>query len=95
MSLSEQDVQRIAKLARIKLSHPQLVRAKTELNQILTMLESLRAINTEGVAPMSHAQDLSLSLRADKVTETNQRDAFQKIAPQTDKGLYLVPQVIE
>jgi aspartyl-tRNA(Asn)/glutamyl-tRNA(Gln) amidotransferase subunit C len=95
MSLSEQDIQRIAKLARIKLSPPQLATAKTELNQILALLENLRAINTEGVVPMSHAQDVSLSMRADQVSETNQRDAFQSIAPQTEKGLYLVPKVIE
>jgi aspartyl-tRNA(Asn)/glutamyl-tRNA(Gln) amidotransferase subunit C len=59
------------------------------------MISALCAIDTAGVEPMSHAQDVSLHLRADIVTETNQRDLFQRIAPQTEKGLYLVPQVIE
>jgi aspartyl-tRNA(Asn)/glutamyl-tRNA(Gln) amidotransferase subunit C len=95
MSLSEQEVQRIAKLARIKLSNTQVAAAKTELNQILMMLESLCAINTEGVVPMSHAQEVSLYMRTDQVTETNQREIFQKLAPQIENGLYLVPKVIE
>lgn len=95
MSLSEQDVQRIARLARIELSGAQPELVKNELNQILDMIESLRAIDTEGVVPMSHAQDVSLRTRPDAVSETSQRDAFQKIAPQVENGLYLVPKVIE
>lgn len=95
MSLSESDVQRIAKLARIQLSSPQLATAKTELNQILNMIENLCAIDTTDVVPMSHAQDISLPTRPDCVTEVDQRAAFQRTAPQVADGLYLVPKVIE
>jgi len=52
-------------------------------------------VDTKGIEPMSHAQDVAQRLREDKVTETNQREAFQAIAPQVEGGLYLVPQVIE
>jgi aspartyl-tRNA(Asn)/glutamyl-tRNA(Gln) amidotransferase subunit C len=55
----------------------------------------MQAVDTTGIAPMSHAQDLSQRLRCDRVTETNQRELFQSIAPQVENGLYLVPQVIE
>ena len=95
MSLTEQDVQRVAKLARIRLSQQGLTKMQTELSHILTMLEKLRTINTEGVSPMSHAQDIILRTRRDCVTEKNQRDLFQQNAPQTEDGLYLVPKVIE
>lgn len=95
MSLTEQDVQRVAKLARIRLSQQGLSKMQTELSHILTMLEKLRTIDTEGVAPMSHAQDIILHARKDCVTEDNQRTLFQQNAPQTEDGLYLVPKVIE
>ena len=58
-------------------------------------VEQMQAVDTRGVEPMSHAQDVYQRLRADVVTETDQREKFQAIAPQVEEGLYLVPQVIE
>ena len=65
------------------------------MSGIFELIAQMQAVNTTGIAPMSHAQDLSQRLRDDVVTETNQRELFQSIAPQVEDGLYLVPQVIE
>jgi aspartyl-tRNA(Asn)/glutamyl-tRNA(Gln) amidotransferase subunit C len=69
--------------------------ARTQLSGIFELIAEMQAVDTTGIAPMSHAQDLSQRLREDIVTETNQRELFQSIAPQVEAGLYLVPQVIE
>ena len=66
-----------------------------QLSNILGLVEQMQAVDTTGVAPMAHAQDVSLRLREDRVTETDQHQAFQAIAPQVEAGLYLVPKVIE
>ena len=95
MSLSLAEVKRIAHLARIEISEAEAVRTQVQLNDIFGLIESMQAVTTEGVAPMSHAQDLMLRLREDKVTETEQRALFQAVAPQVEAGLYLVPKVIE
>lgn len=95
MSLSLDEVKRIAHLARIEISEVEAVRTQGELNDIFGLIETMQAVTTEGVAPMSHAQDLMLRMREDKVTETEQRALFQSVAPQVEAGLYLVPKVIE
>lgn len=95
MSLTEQDVQSIAKLARIRLSNQDLSIMQKELSNILSMLEKLNTIPTEGVIPMLHAKDITIRPRPDVVSEKNQRELFQQTAPQTENGLYLVPKVIE
>lgn len=95
MSLTEQDIQRIAKLARIRLSNQDISKMHTELSNILTMLEKLNTIPTEGIIPMFHAKDITIRPRPDCVTEKDQRELFQQSAPQTENGLYLVPKVIE
>lgn len=69
--------------------------ARAQLSGIFNLIAEMQAVDTTGIEPMSHAQDVPQRLREDKVTETNQREAFQAIAPQTEAGLYLVPQVIE
>jgi aspartyl-tRNA(Asn)/glutamyl-tRNA(Gln) amidotransferase subunit C len=69
--------------------------ARTQLSGIFELIAEMQAVDTSGIAPMSHAQDLSQQLRPDVVTESNQREAFQAIAPQVEAGLYLVPQVLE
>lgn len=66
-----------------------------QLNSVLVLIESLQAVDTTGVVPMTHAGDLSLRLRPDEVTEPDRRDAYQSVAPAVDHGLYLVPRVIE
>ena len=95
MSLSLADVEKVARLARLAMNDEELKAAQSQLNNIFGLIAEMQAVDTKGVAPMSHSQDLAQRLREDKVTETNQREAFQAIAPQVENGLYLVPQVIE
>jgi aspartyl-tRNA(Asn)/glutamyl-tRNA(Gln) amidotransferase subunit C len=95
MSLSPEQVQRIAMLARIELAEADLGPVRDKLNGIFAMIEQMQAVDTAGIEPMSHAQDLSLRLREDRVTETDQHERFQSVAPQVEGGLYLVPKVIE
>jgi aspartyl-tRNA(Asn)/glutamyl-tRNA(Gln) amidotransferase subunit C len=95
VSLSIDEVKRIAHLARIEISQAEAVQTQSQLNDIFGLIESMKAVDTEGIEPMSHAQDVTLRLREDKVTETDQHAQFQAIAPQIEAGLYLVPKVIE
>ena len=95
MSLTTQDVQKIARLARLAMNQAEIEAARAQLSGIFELIAEMQAVDTSGIAPMSHAQELSQRLREDVVTEANQREAFQAIAPQVEGGLYLVPQVIE
>jgi len=95
MPLSPDEVRRIAMLARIDLSEPEIVAAQGQLNAIFGLIEKLQAVDTSGITPMSHAGDASVRLREDQVLETDQRERFQSVAPQVERGLYLVPRVIE
>ncbi|OHC62950.1 MAG: asparaginyl/glutamyl-tRNA amidotransferase subunit C [Rhodocyclales bacterium GWA2_65_20] len=95
MSLTPDDVRRIALLSRIELSPAEVERTRDQLNGILGFVEQLQAVDTSGVQPMSHAVDVVQRLRADRVAESDRRAAFQAIAPDTEAGLYLVPKVIE
>lgn len=95
MSLDLEQVQRIARLARIEISPSEAETARDQLNGIFGLIEQMQAVNTAGIAPMAHAMDLSQRLRTDAVTEVDRREAFQAVAPETEAGLYLVPKVIE
>jgi aspartyl-tRNA(Asn)/glutamyl-tRNA(Gln) amidotransferase subunit C len=95
MSLSLDDVRRIARLARIEVTDVEAAAVRGELNGILGLVEQLQAADTRGIEPMSHARDVGLRLREDAVTEADQHRAFQAIAPQVEADLYLVPKVIE
>jgi len=95
MSLTLNDVKKVAYLARIAVNETEAEAALHKLSGIFCLIEEMQAVDTAGVLPMSHAQDLSQRLREDSVTEINQRDCFQAIAPQVENGLYLVPKVIE
>jgi aspartyl-tRNA(Asn)/glutamyl-tRNA(Gln) amidotransferase subunit C len=95
MSLSLADVEKVARLARLAMNDQELQAAQAQLNNIFGLIAEMQAVDTKGIEPMSHAQDVAQRLREDKVTEPNQREAFQAIAPQVENGLYLVPQVIE
>ena len=95
MSLTLEQVRRVAHLARIEVSDAEAESTLGHLNEIFTLIEDMQAVDTKGVDPMAHAQDLSQRLREDRVTEENRREAFQAIAPETEAGLYLVPKVIE
>jgi aspartyl-tRNA(Asn)/glutamyl-tRNA(Gln) amidotransferase subunit C len=95
MSLSLEHVQRIAHLARIEISEAEARTTQDHLNGIFALIEQMQAVDTAGVEPMAHAQDLAQRLREDAVTEPDRRAAFQAVAPETEAGLYLVPKVIE
>ena len=95
MSLSLDEVRHIAKLARLELAAGELEATQAKLNGIFSLIEEMQAVDTDGVEPMSHPQELAQRLREDRVTEENRRDAFQAVAPETEAGLYLVPKVIE
>jgi aspartyl-tRNA(Asn)/glutamyl-tRNA(Gln) amidotransferase subunit C len=95
MSLSVDDVRRIAHLARLAVTEAEIVAVQQQLNGIFALVEQLKAARTDGIAPMAHAQDLMLRLREDAVTEADQHKLFQSIAPQVEADLYLVPKVIE
>jgi aspartyl-tRNA(Asn)/glutamyl-tRNA(Gln) amidotransferase subunit C len=95
MALTTSDIQRLAQLARLKVGGEQEQAVLQQLNDVFGLIEQLRAAPTQGVAPMTHLHDMSLRLRADEVSETNHREAYQKPAPLVEKGLYLVPRVIE
>jgi aspartyl-tRNA(Asn)/glutamyl-tRNA(Gln) amidotransferase subunit C len=95
MSLNISDVEKVARLARLAMTAQEMQAAQAQLSNIFGLIAEMQAVDTTGIAPMSHSQDLSQRLREDVVTEVNQREVFQAIAPQVEHGLYLVPQVIE
>lgn len=96
MNLSPEDIRRIAHLARIRLAdEAEVIQTQAQLNSLFDLVAQMQAVDTAGVKPMAHARDVQQRLRADCVTETDQRAVFQAIAPQTQEGLYLVPRVIE
>jgi aspartyl-tRNA(Asn)/glutamyl-tRNA(Gln) amidotransferase subunit C len=99
MSLSDDQVRRIAKLARVALRPEETGPAIERLNRVLALIDEMRAVDTTGIEPMAHALEEQLPqgqrLRADEVSETDRRQIFQSIAPAVEKGLYLVPKVIE
>lgn len=95
MSLSLEQVGRIARLSNIELTPADAEATQAKLNGILGLIEQMQAVDTTGVAPMSHPQDVIQRLRPDAVTESDRREAFQRVAPLAEAGLYLVPRVIE
>ena len=95
MALSREDVLRAARLARIAIDEAEADAALEQLIRIFGMIEEMQAVDVAGVEPMAHAQDVTLRLREDTVTEADQHELFQSIAPRVEKGLYLVPKVIE
>ena len=95
MSISVDEVKKIAHLARLGLDEQEAQGYADSLSQILGLIEQMNAVNTTGVSPMAHPLDMHLRLREDAPTESDQREKFQKVAPSTEAGLYLVPRVIE
>ncbi|AUZ85350.1 Asp-tRNA(Asn)/Glu-tRNA(Gln) amidotransferase subunit GatC [Methylophaga nitratireducenticrescens] len=95
MSLDKSDVEKIAHLARLAIDESTIPDYARDLNNILNLVEQMSAVNTDAVSPMAHPLDAHQRLREDVVSETDQRELFQSIAPKTDDGVYLVPQVIE
>lgn len=95
MSLSTDDVKKVARLARLAMTEAEVEAAHNQLSGIFDLIAEMQAVDTAGIEPMSHAQDVTQRLREDTVTEQDQRELFQSVAPQVEAGLYLVPQVIE
>ena len=95
MSLGPDEVRKIAHLARLSIDETDIEPMAKNLSSILDLVEQMNAVDTKNVTPMAHPQDIAQRLRRDEVLEQNQREYFQKIAPQTEDGLYLVPKVIE
>jgi aspartyl-tRNA(Asn)/glutamyl-tRNA(Gln) amidotransferase subunit C len=93
--LSPEEVRAIARLARIEVADAEVEHLRGELNKILAMVDAMQAVDTAGIEPMAHPQDMRQRLRADEVTEPDRRELYQSIAPATEDGLYLVPKVIE
>jgi aspartyl-tRNA(Asn)/glutamyl-tRNA(Gln) amidotransferase subunit C len=100
MSLDLSDVKRLARLAQLDLNEDQAAKTLDKLNGIFSLVEQMRAVDTSGIEPLNHPiaayqNDVALRLREDEVTEPNRREDYQKAAPATQDGLYLVPKVIE
>ncbi len=99
MSLTLQDIGRIAHLARLELDEPQAQRMLTRLNGFFDIVEQMQAVDTTGVEPLAHPtaviDHVAQRLRDDVVSEPNQREANQRSAPAVERGLFLVPKVIE
>jgi len=95
MPLSHDEVKRIARLARIAVSEADVEGVKAQLNRVLGLIDQLQAVDAKGIEPMAHALELVQRLRADEVTESDRHEQFQAVAPAVDRGLYLVPKVIE
>jgi aspartyl-tRNA(Asn)/glutamyl-tRNA(Gln) amidotransferase subunit C len=95
MSFSSDDIARLGRLARIRLDGHEIDDVRGKLDAIFSLIDALQAIDTAGVAPMAHAQDVMLPLRDDVVTAHDCRARFQAQAPEVAEGLYIVPRVVE
>ena len=95
MSIDLANVENIAHLARLHLSEAEKQEAAGSMSNILNLIDQMQSVDTDGVEPLAHAFDAVQRLRDDVVTEDNHRDELQKIAPETEQGLFLVPKVIE
>ncbi|HFC91881.1 MAG TPA: Asp-tRNA(Asn)/Glu-tRNA(Gln) amidotransferase subunit GatC [Leucothrix mucor] len=95
MSLSTEEVKKISLLARLAISDEEAQHYSDSLSEIFDLVEQMNAVDTTGIEPMAHPQDISQRLREDVVTAIDEREKFQSIAPATEDNLYLVPKVIE
>jgi len=95
MAVDRGTIEKLAELARIQISEANIDDVTTSISEILGLVDQLQAANTDNVAPMAHPLDAVQRLRADQISENNQRDALQACAPEVEDGLFLVPQVID
>jgi len=95
MSIGPEDIKKIAILARLEIEDDKVEKISGDISNILSFVDQLQNANTDQIEPMAHPMDASQILRADEVTETNQREKLQSVAPNTEDGLFLVPKVIE
>ncbi|MDB6146105.1 MAG: glutamyl-tRNA amidotransferase [Pseudomonas sp.] len=95
MALDRSDVEKIAHLARLGLNDADIPQTTEAINSILGLVDQMQAVDTTGIEPLAHPLEASQRLRVDVVTEHNNRDSYQSIAPAVEKGLYLVPKVLD
>ena len=95
MALDNADILKIATLARLQVDDSQAADYANSISSILDLVDEMQAVNTDGIEPLANPLDAHQRLRADEVTAVNKRDEFMAIAPNSEAGLYLVPQVIE
>lgn len=95
MALERSEVEKIAYLARIGLNENDIPHTTETLNRILKLVDQMQAVDTSGIEPLAHPLEMTQRLRPDVITEQNRRDAYQRLAPAVENGLYLVPKVIE
>ena len=95
MSLDQQDIENIATLARLHLDESEIPEITARITAILSMVDQMQSVDTDNIEPMANPMDATQRLRPDQVTEIDNRQEFQQIAPATAQGLYLVPKVID
>lgn len=95
MSLTKTDIEKIAWLARLAIAREDIPHYASDLSNILALVEQMNAVDTQGILPLAHPLEITTRLREDRVTEQDQREHFQSIAPEVENGHYLVPKVIE
>ena len=95
MSLTKTDIEKIAWLARLAIAGEDIPHYASDLSNILELVEQMNAVDTRGILPLAHPLEITTRLREDRVTEQDQREHFQSIAPEVEDGHYLVPKVIE
>jgi aspartyl-tRNA(Asn)/glutamyl-tRNA(Gln) amidotransferase subunit C len=95
MSLSDDQIRRLARLARIAIREDESGPVRERLNRVLGLIDEMRQVDTAGIEPMAHALDIVQRLRPDEATEPDRRAEYQAVAPAVEEGLFLVPKVIE
>lgn len=95
MALDKSEIEKIAHLARLHISDSEAEEVATRITDILALIDQMQTVNTDSVEPMAHPLEVVQRLRADDISEHNQRDELQKLAPASESGLYLVPKVLE
>ncbi|OUS12419.1 asparaginyl/glutamyl-tRNA amidotransferase subunit C [Gammaproteobacteria bacterium 53_120_T64] len=95
MSIDRSDIEKLGELARIHISDENALASAKSINEVLALVDQLQAVDTANIEPLANPLGARQRLRRDEVSEGNQRDAFQAVAPATEDGLYLVPKVIE
>lgn len=95
MALDKSEIEKIAHLARLHISESETEEVTTRITDILALIDQMQTVDTSAVEPLAHPLDLVQRLRVDEVTEENQRDRLQQLAPASKDGLYLVPKVLD
>lgn len=95
MSIDSSEIEKIAWLARLSLDRDEIPNSIRDMDRILALVGQMNSLDTSGIEPLAHPMEITARLRADVITETDQREFFQQIAPSVEDGHYLVPRVIE